>query len=137
MFYRYQSLTLATVLAAAPAFAQEQDAPASETISPLAEILGVDPGPEEFEDIAIDGLSVESLRGAPVVSTTEESLGAVQDVLIDEDAEDKLVIDRGGIFEMGSRDVVLPLSQAQVMETAAGSLRVVTAADFDALPTED
>lgn len=128
------TVTLATAacLATAPLAAQEGTGPNTEADpGALPEALGVDPGPSEFHDIEIDGLSAEALVGSEIVGASGDRIGEVADVLIVEGGPDKIVM--AVRFGLGTRNLLIPLDETEIQKADEDTFRVRTSVTEDTI----
>lgn len=128
------TVTLAAACLATTPLAAQED---SGTTTPggaqqsFAQSFGVDPGPAEFHDIEIDGLSVEALVGSDILGASGDHIGEVSDVLIIEGEPDKIVM--AIRFGLGTRNLLIPLDETEIQKADDDTFRVRTSVTEDTI----
>lgn len=121
-FHTLLALAAATALSVPPALAQEEG---TEADNPIAETFGIETGPADFDDIEIDGLSVEALSGSDILARNGDVIGLVADILVTEDDADKIVMVLDDGVMAGTSNLLIPLDEVQIQEDG-DTLRVRT-----------
>ncbi len=125
-----RTLTLAAILAATPALAQQAPAPAPAAANLLVEI--------DRDDVMVPkfGITVEELESMRLFGANGEAIGDIEDVLGDANGMPAAVtVEVGGFLGMGEREVILQLDAI-----AVAGLRLTldaTREQIEALPEWD
>jgi hypothetical protein len=118
------------VLMAIPASAQDAAAPAAQS-APAIEVV------ETRTAVSFSGdISTKELLDAAVVNAANESVGDINDVLIDRDGKvAAVIVGVGGFLGMGEKDVALPYDQLTFAKDGDAKLVVGTSATKESLQT--
>ncbi|MEO8420434.1 MAG: PRC-barrel domain-containing protein [Hyphomicrobium sp.] len=117
-------------LAASPAAAQTAAAPAPQS-APTIETV------EKRTAVSFSGdVSAKELLDAAVVNSANETVGDINDVLIDREGKVvAVIVGVGGLLGMGEKDVALPFDQLTFAKDTDGKLVVGTSATKESLQT--
>jgi sporulation protein YlmC with PRC-barrel domain len=109
------------ILMAVPVAAQDAAAPAAQG-APAIEVV------EKRTAVPFSGdVSAKELLDAAVVNSANETVGDINDVLIDRDGKiAAVIVGVGGFLGMGEKDVALPYDQLTFAKDAASKLVVGT-----------
>jgi hypothetical protein len=107
-----------------------QEDPAADPMAPDATTTAgaVDPGAEmEMTPIDISELTVEELIGSQLQNRNNESLGTIDNALLNDSGEiSSLVVSFGGFLGFGENTVELSLEEVEFMSDGADNVYVVT-----------
>lgn len=98
-------------------------APAGEDVAE-APVLGTEEGAAEDQKVAVDASEVasEQLTGARVYDLSEEHIGEISELLVDDSNNiARAVIDVGGFLGIGEKPVAIELSQLNIMRDNSNS----------------
>jgi sporulation protein YlmC with PRC-barrel domain len=88
----------------------------------------------EYVAAPADQVTAERLQGADVYEATGENIGEIAEVFVQDGKIREVLIDIGGFLGIGSRRVIFPFEQLQVMERSGeDALRVEVDATREAL----
>jgi sporulation protein YlmC with PRC-barrel domain len=126
-------------LEGAPLYPMTAESPASEGVPGAA---GVPTEPAaEYVAAPADQVTAERLQGADVYETTGENIGEIAEVFVQEGQIREVLIDIGGFLGIGSRRVIFPFEQLQVMQRSGEeALRVevdATRETLEKLPAQE
>ena len=115
----------AVALMALPALAQDATAPAVEK-APVEKSAGLHAG----------DVSAKALLNASITNAANETIGDINDVLIDGDGKvSAVIVGVGGFLGMGEKDVALPYDQLVFAKDVGDDLVVTTSATKESLET--
>ncbi|WP_322895858.1 MULTISPECIES: PRC-barrel domain-containing protein [unclassified Yoonia] len=150
---RILATTALVALTAMPVFAQTDatDPAATDaevTTTDTMEMTGPDLAPSDFIDRSLYASSAESAPGITVESIDApaddwDDVGRIEDLILTPDGEiDAIIVDVGGFFDMGARQVSIPLSDLTIVDEidGEGEFFVVyngSSADLEGLPELD
>jgi PRC-barrel domain len=125
-----RTLPLAAALAAlvsTGAFAQSPAEPPAETVPP-ATAPGSGPALEEgWSELDAGTVSVDTLIGTDIRTYDQETIAAVQDVVLSADGRiENVVVRFGGVLGFGETTVLLAMDEITVVENANEEVFVLT-----------
>lgn len=98
--------------------------------------------PEGFSPLATEALTAETLTGADVYSSEDESVGSVSELVMDDQGQiTQVIVDIGGFLGIGAKPVALTMTELSLFKATDGEeIRVIapmTKAELEALPTHE
>jgi sporulation protein YlmC with PRC-barrel domain len=107
----------------------ERDVPSTEPMTPGEQTTAL-------ETVSVAGIAASKLVGADVSNPQGESIGEVNEVILDDGGQaEGLLIDVGGFLGVGERRVLVAWSDVTIHREDNGSLTVATALDKARLET--
>jgi len=93
---------------------------------------------EGYSNVEMEDLNTEDLTGARVYGVSDEDIGEVSELLIDDNGQiNRAVIDVGGFLGMGEYPVAVPLNELQIVREDDGDdLRVYIDSSQEALEAQ-
>ena len=124
-------------LMAVPAIAQDANAPATQNAPPVVEQPGMSPAApnEKMTNTAYSGqISASELLNESIVNAANESVGDVNDILLDSSGKvAAVIVGVGGFLGMGEKDVALTFDQLSFGSDKDNDLVVTTNATKESL----